>query len=215
MSYSVVFYRIKNNLSDREKIQELNGFQSLVNDMLKNEFLLHGELKYEYINDGFLKNGLRVTAINLLLCQAVYKYDEVYNSDFFESISKTVFETIPKELATVPIIITNNGFDATFNVDKDKEHVLLPQGDLTFIKSRDGPSNVPLVFQNFYKIKKEDLNPLYYNPDNMESSPELIAAKERFDAAKQTMNKENKVGGYKRKTNKKRKQRMRKTKHKW
>jgi hypothetical protein len=59
----------------------------------------------------------------------------------------------------------------------------------------------------------------------MDSNPELVAAKERFNALQIRnqlgINEDNRVGGNRRKinkkikTNKKRKQRMRKTKHKW
>jgi len=86
-------------------------------------------------------------------------------------------------------------------------------------------NELPFIFQQFYKIKKEDLKIAGFAPQFINTNPELVAAKERFNALQIRnqlgINKDSRVGGNRRKinkkikTNKKRKQRMRKTKHKW
>ena len=86
-------------------------------------------------------------------------------------------------------------------------------------------NELPFIFQQFYKIKKEDLKIAGLAPQFINTTPELIAAKKDFDASQFRnqlgVNQDNRVGGNRRKmnkkikTNKKRKQRMRKTKHKW
>jgi hypothetical protein len=217
MSYSLILAR--NNYAG----DLLSFYRSLV---MNSEFDLYGELKcFYYIGRKFKQ---------YMLYQAAYKYDEIYNSHFFESMSKEEFEAIPKEFVTKQFRgffpkLTNeidnnriNNEDQIINVDQDKEHILLPLGDLIVIEYVD---SLPSVFQNFYKFKKTDLEPLYYSPDRMDSNPELVAAKERFNALQIRnqlgINEDNRVGGNRRKinkkikTNKKRKQRMRKTKHKW
>lgn len=221
MSYSLILAR-NNYVGDL-----LSFYRSLV---MNSEFDLYGELKcfYGHIDE-------RKKYKQYMLYQAAYKYDEIYNSHFFESMSKEEFEAIPKEFVTkqfrgfFPKLENeirndriNNEEDQIINVDQDKEHILLPLGNLIFIEYVDSR---PSVFQNFYKFKKTDLEPLYYSPDRMDSNPELVAAKERFNALQIRnqlgINEDNRVGGNRRKinkkikTNKKRKQRMRKTKHKW
>jgi hypothetical protein len=204
---------------------------------MNSEFDLYGELKFRYVSiTRRLDRSGEHYYKQYMLCQAAYKYDQIYNSHFFESMSKEEFEATPKEFVTkrfdlIPDLRDEfidrydhsiNNEDKIINVDEDKEHILLPHGDLIFIEYDDG---APYVFQNFYKFKKTDLEQFYYSPDRMDSNPELVAAKERFNALQirnqPEINEDNRVGGNRRKinkkikTNKKRKQRMRKTKHKW
>jgi len=232
MSYSVVVCVIPDFIRRR---QQLVSYQSLVSELLNNEFDLYGELKYGYAyidyattnntrsrssNDivGFFNGrGVSQREKTLILCQAAYKYDEIYNSHFFESMSKEEFAATPKEFVTKEFDIDEHQI---INVDEDKDHVLLPHGDLIFIDN-----DFPYVFQNFYKFKKTDLEVINLKPEFINTNPELVAAKDRFNALQFRnqlgINEYNRVGGNRRKinkkikTNKKRKQRMRKTKHKW
>jgi hypothetical protein len=231
MSYSVVVCKIPKFIRRRE---QLVSYQSLVSELLKNEFDLYGELKYGYVGVSYAPtNNTRPRSSNdivgffngrgrsndektLILCQAAYKYDEIYNSHFFESMSKEEFAATPKEFVTKEIEVE----DEIFNVNEDKDHILLPHGDLIFIHEE-----FPYVFQNFYKFKKTDLEVINLKPEFINTNPELVAAKERFNALQIRnqlgINEDSRVGGNRRKinkkikTNKKRKQRMRKTKHKW
>jgi hypothetical protein len=221
MSYSVVICVIPDFIRRRQK---LVSYQSLVSELLNNEFDLYGELKYGYAYIDYNNNRSRSynffrgveSEKSLILCQAAYKYDEIYNSHFFESMSKEEFAATPKDFVTKEFDIDEHQI---INVDEDKDHVLLPHGDLIFI------DNVPYVFQNFYKFKKTDLEVINLKPEFINTNPELVAAKDRFNALQFRnqlgINEDNRVGGNRRKinkkikTNKKRKQRMRKTKHKW
>jgi len=232
MSYSVVVCKIPNFIRRRE---QLVSYHSLVSELLNNEFDLYGELKYGYahisynpsnntrprsrndIANIFYARGVSRSEKTLVLCQAAYKYDEIYNSHFFESMSKEEFAATPKEFVTKEFDIDEHQI---INVDEDKDHVLLPHGDLIFIDN-----DFPYVFQNFYKFKKTDLEVINLKPEFINTNPELVAAKDRFNALQFRnqlgINEDNRVGGNRRKinkkikTNKKRKQRMRKTKHKW
>jgi len=221
MSYSLIV-----------RIDRLGNLISFYESLVVNsEFDLYGELKCADVSKG--RN-----IDQFILCQAAYKSDEIYNSHFFESMSKEEFEAIPKEFFIKKLVLVDrdtlwsdgiNNQDKIINVDEDKDHILLPYGDLIFIEVdgfRDDPTrSLPEVFQQFYKFKKTDLEQFYYSPDRMDSNPELVAAKERFNALQIRnqlgINEDNRVGGNRRKinkkikTNKKRKQRMRKTKHKW
>jgi hypothetical protein len=239
MSYSVVVCKIPNFIRRRE---QLVSYQSLVSELLKNEFDLYGELKYGYVGISYAPtNNTRPRSSNdivgffngrgrsnsektLILCQAAYKYDEIYNSHFFELISKEEFGAITKQLVTEEFVLLRDAVSpAIFDVDEDEEHILLPHGDLILIENEY--NELPFIFQQFYKFKKTDLEQFYYSPDRMDSNPELVAAKDRFNALQFRnqlgINEDNRVGGNRRKinkkikTNKKRKQRMRKTKHKW
>lgn len=221
MSYSLIVAR-NSSLDDL-----LSFYRSLV---MNSEFDLYGELKcfYDHVDR-------RKKYEQYMLYQAAYKYDEIYNSHFFESMSKEEFEATPKEFVTKKFDVffpklrdeirndrINNEEDQIINVDQDKEHILLPHGDLIFIEYVDF---WPRVIQNFYKFKKTDLEVINLKPEFINTNPELVAAKERFNALQIRnqlgINEDNRVGGNRRKinkkikTNKKRKQRMRKTKHKW
>jgi hypothetical protein len=237
MSYSLIVGR-NNSLGDL-----LSFYRSLVMNskfgslVINSEFDLYGEFKCGYVPISYKRRNDGTDYRQWLLCQAVYKYDEIYNSHFFESISKEEFEATPKEFVTQEFNTVSNktisdeitrgsikNEDKIINVDEDKDHILLPHGDMKLIELESERSS-PFVLQNFYKFKKTDLEPLYYSPDRMDSNPELVAAKDRFNASQFRnqlgINEDNRVGGNrikknkKRKTNKKRKQRMRKTKHKW
>ena len=229
MSYSVVISRIPVGYNFvRDILRELRKYEGFVNELLGQHFELHGELKHGYTSnckvDRNTSQGVQPAPASLILCQAAYKYDEIYNSHFFELISKEEFGAITKQLVTEEFVLLGDAVSpAIFDVDKDDEHILLPHGDLILIENEY--NELPFIFQQFYKINKEDLNILRFAPQFINTNQELIAARDRFNASQirnqQGINPDNRVGGNrrkmnkKRKTNKKRKQRMRKTKHKW
>ena len=229
MSYSVVICKVPvgyNFVGDI--LRELRKYEGVVNEFLGQHFELHGELKHGYTSnykvDRNTSQGVQPAPASLILCQAAYKYDEIYNSHFFELISKEEFGAITKQLVTEEFVLLRDAVSPTiFDVDEDEEHILLPHGDLILIENEY--NELPFIFQQFYKIKKEDLNILRFAPQFINTNQELIAARDRFNASRLRnqlgVNQENRVGGNRRKmnkkikTNKKRKQRMRKTKHKW
>ncbi len=226
MSYSVVICKVPVGYNFVRDI--LTELRKVVNEFLGQHFELHGELKHGYTSnckvDRNTSQGVQPAPASLFLCQAAYKYDKIYNSHFFELISKEEFGAITKQLVTEEFVLLRDAVSpAIFDVDEDEEHILLPHGDLILIENEY--NELPFIFQQFYKFKKTDLEQFYYSPDRMDSNPELVAAKERFNALQIRnqlgINEDNRFGGNRRKinkkikTNKKRKQRMRKTKHKW
>ena len=229
MSYSVVISKVPVGYNFvRDILTELRKYEGVINEFLEQHFELHGELKHGYTSnfkvDWNTSQGVQPATASLILCQAAYKYDEIYNSHFFELISKEQFGAITKQLVTEEFVLLRDAvIPAIFDVDEDEEHILLPHGDLILIENEY--NELPFIFQQFYKIKKEDLNILRFAPQFINTNQELVAARDRFNASQirnqQGINPDNRVGGNRRKmnkkikTNKKRKQRMRKTKHKW
>ena len=229
MSYSVVICKVPvghNYINDIRR--ELRKYEGVVNEFLGQDFELHGELKHGYISnckvDRNTSQGVQPATACLILCQPAYKYDEIYNSHFFELISKEEFGAITKQLVTEEFVLLRDAVSPTvFDVDKDEEHILLPHGDL--ILTENEYNELPFIFQQFYKIKKEDLKIAGLAPQFINTNDDLTAARDRFNASqikrRLGVDEDNKVGGNRRKmnkkikTNKKRKQRMRKTKHKW
>ena len=215
MSYSVVICKVPVGHTFVGDIRrELRKYEGVVNEFLGQHFELHGELKHGYTSnykvDRNTSEGVQPAPASLILCQAAYKYDEIYNSHFFELISKEEFGAITKQLVTEEFVLLGDAVSpAIFDVDEDDEHILLPHGDLILIENEY--NEFPVIFQQFYKIKKKDLKIAGFAPQFINTNPELIAARENFGSARGNRRKMNK----KIKTNKKRKQRMRKTKHKW
>lgn len=228
MSYSVVICKVPvGHNFVRDILTQLRKYEGLVNGLLEQHFELRGELKHGYTSnckvDRNTSEGVQPATASLILCQAAYKYDEIYNSHFFELISKEEFGAITKQLVTKEFVLLRDAvIPAIFDVDEDEEHILLPHGDLILIENEY--NELPFIFQQFYKIKKEDLKIAGFASQFINTNPELIAAQKNFHEAQIKNlggNEDNRDGGSRRKmnkkikTNKKRKQRMRKTKHKW
>jgi hypothetical protein len=200
MSYSVVSttYFEGGGPNDPTFTVSADKLETLLNNKLNEGFRLYGELKQSCFRNRQIKE--------LTLIQSVYKYDDLYDSVFFETTPQEDLLKIPREIVIKRISMSNDIDD----VDTDiVNHVFLPYGEPTTITTS---SNEFLsLIQCFYKYKKTDLAAIDYRPD----SEKIQKVAETFNPSVD----DKKVGGYKSKskTNKNRriqKLRMRKTRHK-